>query len=98
MTVLCVECLTEFKSNAITTDIKCPIKYCHGMVREIDDEVVPHIKLLLTKGYVTEYSCAGYINSRSNIYIMINMTKTFNTNNIHSHNFNIFDLSRNLEI
>ena len=39
----------------------CPKAGCEGMVVEIDELMVPIIKLLNEKGYMTAYCCSGHV-------------------------------------
>lgn len=39
----------------------CPKAGCEGSVVEIDELMVPTIKLLNEKGYMTEYCCSGHV-------------------------------------
>ncbi len=39
----------------------CPKVNCHCDVVEIDELMLPAIKILNQKGYITEYCCAGHV-------------------------------------
>ena len=38
----------------------CPKSICNCMVAEIDELMIPTIKLLNLKGYITEFCCSGH--------------------------------------
>lgn len=39
---------------------RCPKSICSGMVVEIDELMIPAIKFLNIKGYMTEFCCSGH--------------------------------------
>ena len=79
MGYICLSCLNEFNKEELSFNdkygnyrYKCPIKKCssYDMV-EIDDLILPIIKILNQKGYKTEYCCSGHLTERdTNTYIV----------------------------
>ena len=49
---------------------ECPKSSCNGMVIEVDEVILPTIRVLNQKGYITLFCCSGHFNMGvSNIYI-----------------------------
>lgn len=50
----------------------CPKASCYGEIIEVDDLMLPTIKILNEKGYYTRYCCSGHYtqNGGDNCYIM----------------------------
>lgn len=79
MGYICLSCMTEYTKENIKYDSKiednqCPRADCNNFgLFEIDDLILPIIRILNIKGYVTQYCCSGhgYDNSR-NTYISFN--------------------------
>lgn len=67
MGYLCLKCYEEFNKEGldITKHIgynyRCPVASCGGYtVAEIDDLILPIIRELNLKGYITKYCCSGH--------------------------------------
>ena len=65
----CFDCDSIYDSESLTpTDIEgvkyyfCPNKYCDSdrMLVELDEQMIPIIKMLNKKGYETQYCCSGH--------------------------------------
>lgn len=65
---LCLGCFEEYKQESIKLNESskydyntiCPKANCYGDVVEIDDLLLPVIKLLNQKGYITTFCCSGH--------------------------------------
>lgn len=66
---LCMYCLEEYKNDHVMTPYKssesglyqdCPKRACEGKVYTVDDNLIPTISILNSKGYPTHGSCAGH--------------------------------------
>jgi hypothetical protein len=73
----CPKC---FKILILEEDYKTPIScdLCSDELVEIDEPILPTIKLLNEKGYGTIYSCAGHVYSKSNPYILFDKNTSQN--------------------
>lgn len=73
---LCLDCGEVYESNLLNIndlfeDIFCPKTNCCGTLIEIDELLLPTIKLLNNKGYTTKYCCSGhYSGQHPQSYIM----------------------------
>ena len=62
---LCLDCREVYDSshlniNGIFDEIWCPKTNCHGILFEIDELLIPTIKVLNEKGYITKFCCSGH--------------------------------------
>ncbi|MBQ4523365.1 MAG: hypothetical protein IJA10_10530 [Lachnospiraceae bacterium] len=67
---LCLECGEIYNSeqlnlNPFLEDILCPKSSCSGYLIEVDELLIPTIKLLNDKGYITNYCCSGHYSNHS---------------------------------
>ena len=81
MGYLCLTCFNEYRGEALKLDnplydgyhYRCPDKKCGDInLVEIDDLILPIIKLLNMKGYMTVYCCSSHsyeLKQRPNTYI-----------------------------
>lgn len=77
MGYLCLSCYNEYNREALNLNIHsgyeylCPNAKCGDIsVVEIDDLILPIIKLLNSKGYMTDYCCSGHCyENKANTYI-----------------------------
>lgn len=74
--LVCLKCGTLFDAEALKPragykDSKlCPVKDCGGTVNEVDEAIIPALRVLNKKGYKTEFSCAGHFHEECpNTYI-----------------------------
>lgn len=73
---LCLECGEIYNSEQLNLspfleDILCPKSSCYGYLVEIDELLIPTIKLLNDKGYTTNYCCSGhYSDNNTRCYIL----------------------------
>lgn len=56
----CGEIYDELLLNTSNEDILCPKANCRNILIEVDELILPTIKILNTKGYSTEYCCSGH--------------------------------------
>ena len=62
----CPDCGNIFNGEYLRTDLysryemPCPISNCNGNAFEIDDLMIPVIKVLNEKGYTTKFCCSGH--------------------------------------
>lgn len=84
MGYLCLTCFNEYDGNLLKLDksegyyYRCPNKKCGDLnLIEIDDLILPIIKLLNIKGYRTTYCCSGHAYENeincANTYIVFNL-------------------------
>ena len=71
---LCLDCGTVFDGDYINTETDgyyavCPISGCNGNIAEIDELILPAIKILNEKCYLTEFCCSGHWYDGSYPYI-----------------------------
>lgn len=73
MGYLCLSCFNEYDSNLLKLDkpegyyYRCPNKKCGDLnLVEIDDLILPIIKLLNIKGYKTTYCCSAHAYENEN--------------------------------
>ena len=57
MAFMCMECYEVYDCSMEF----CPKSGCDGSVFEIDELMLPTIKMLNEKGYLTEYCCSGHV-------------------------------------
>ena len=62
---MCLDCYEEYNKDNIkisedSYESPCPKANCYGSVVEIDDLILPVIKLLNQKGYITTYCCSSH--------------------------------------
>jgi len=77
MGYICLSCYNEYYKDGLNLNknddynYKCPSYKCGDMnVVEIDDLIMPIIKELNIKGYITRYCCSGhYYEDNTNTYI-----------------------------
>ena len=71
---LCTDCGEVYDSSSFgenTLYLICPKSNCYGTLIEIDELLIPTIKLLNNKGYTTRYCCSvHYASQHPNSYIM----------------------------
>lgn len=79
---LCLDCFNTYKSDLMQkadklkyteedTWVMCPNTKCNGNVIEVDELILPTIKLLNQKGYHTKFCCSGHTYDKIvNCYIM----------------------------
>lgn len=73
---LCMECGEIYDSENINKkmfleDVPCPKSSCYGYLVEIDELLLPTIKILNEKGYFTKFCCSGHYSSQNpRCYIM----------------------------
>jgi len=71
MAYICLDCYEVFEENVMRNVQKvnyaegrdwlfCPITSCGGNVIEVDELLLPVIKILNKKGYNTKFCCAGH--------------------------------------
>lgn len=78
---ICLSCYNEFYKDGLNLsqsdgyNYKCPLTSCGDLnVVEIDDMILPIIKILNEKGYITEYCCSGHsYEDNTNTYIAFNI-------------------------
>lgn len=69
--LMCKECLNVYKSEYIKGK-SCPIPNCEDDLFEIDEEMIPIIIQLRSKGYDTLFCCQGHLTGSTNqVYIML---------------------------
>jgi hypothetical protein len=56
---ICWEIYSGKQSN-LETDQLCPKRLCSGRLRDIDELLLPTIRMLNQKGYTTSYCCSGH--------------------------------------
>ena len=72
---LCLDCGEVYNSsnlniNELLEEVWCPKSNCCGTLVEIDELLIPTIKLLNDKGYYTQFCCSGhYTGQHSRTYI-----------------------------
>lgn len=72
---ICLDCYEIFEKDSIKNDfylddIFCPKSNCMGRLVEIDELMIPTIKILNQKGYFTKFCCSGhYYDQHPNGYI-----------------------------
>ena len=77
MGYLCMSCFEEYKRDGLklnedSYESPCPKSNCYGVVVEIDDMILPIIKLLNQKGYISTFCCSNHsyeAGNKSNTYI-----------------------------
>ena len=57
MAYMCMGCYEVYDWNMEM----CPKTGCEGNIVEIDELMLPIIKMLNQKGYITEYCCSGHV-------------------------------------
>lgn len=62
---MCLDCYEVFekdyiKNDILMDDIKCPKTNCIGSLIEVDELMLPTIKILNQKGYFTKFCCSGH--------------------------------------
>ena len=73
---MCLNCYEiynkeDIKINDFCDYVGCPKTSCVGQLIEIDELMIPTIKILNQKGYITKFCCSGhYYGQHSNGYIM----------------------------
>lgn len=73
---MCMNCYEVYDKDKIKADycydnIWCPKSNCVGNLIEIDELMIPTIKILNQKGYFTRFCCSGhYYDQHPNGYIM----------------------------
>ena len=70
---MCKECLTVFNKDKLNEET-CPMVGCYGDLFEIDEEMIPFVIELRSKGYETLFCCQGHITDYKDIvqiYIML---------------------------
>lgn len=81
MGYICLSCFNEFYKDGLNLNLykdyryKCPLCTCGDLnVVEVDDMLLPIIKKLNLKGYITKYCCSGhsYVNN-TDTYIAFNI-------------------------
>lgn len=81
MGYICLTCFNEYNGDYLNLEkheglynYRCPLCSCGDLnVVEIDDLLLPIIKRLNQKGYITRYCCSGHeINHSPNTYIAFN--------------------------
>ena len=84
---------TEYVENKVKKEwLMCPKSNCFGDVVEIDDLMLPIIKTLNEKGYITEYCCSGHLYENApRLYISFKCIYIFIKKESLS-DFNIYDL------
>lgn len=81
--LLCLYCGETYDKDSVDFNIHkdwnyCPKTGCDGYLVDIDEELIPHIKLLNSKGYATKYCCQGHVyNSVPHLYIMFEFEYDF---------------------
>ena len=72
----CSDCGEIYDSNLLRTDLysaydmPCPKAGCNGSMFEVDELMLPTIKILNEKGYTTKFCCSGhYYHSPSSGYL-----------------------------
>ena len=83
MGYLCMRCFEEYKKEGLkinehSYESNCPKVTCCGAVVEIDDMILPVIKLLNQKGYISTFCCSNHsyeANHKSNtlLHLIVNM-------------------------
>ena len=81
MGYMCLSCYNEFYKDGLNLQkseggsYRCPLVTCGSFnVVEIDDMILPIIKRLNQKGYITEYCCSGHdYEDNTNTYIVFNI-------------------------
>lgn len=66
---LCLECGEVYDSNWLNINelyeyIHCPKTSCVGILVEVDELLIPTIKILNKKGYSTKFCCSGHYDSQ----------------------------------
>ena len=73
---MCLDCYEIYNKEDIRTNefcdyVGCPKTNCVGQLIEIDELMIPTIKILNQKGYYTKFCCSGhYYGQHPNGYIM----------------------------
>lgn len=62
---MCLNCGEVFNSSYLNTEydsdmIRCPKTNCPGWMIEVDELMIPTIKTLNEKGYLTKHCCSGH--------------------------------------
>ena len=62
---LCLDCGEVYNSfglniNELFDEIWCPKTNCCGTLIEVDELLIPTIKILNNKGYITKFCCSGH--------------------------------------
>ena len=73
----CFECKTVYDENSLSPIVAeghkfyfCPKSDCQGELAEIDEAILPAIRIFNDKGYYTEFCCSGHVHhSYSSPYI-----------------------------
>lgn len=64
MGYMCLSCHEEYKKENLNLGkedtCRCPKVKCGGKIIELDDMILPVIKLLNIKGYQSAYCCSGH--------------------------------------
>ena len=82
--LVCMYCGETYDKNNVNFDIhndwnQCPKNNCDGYIVDIDEEILPQIMLLNSKGYITQYCCQGHMNnSVVRLYILFEENYEFN--------------------
>lgn len=88
MGYMCMSCLREYYKEGLNLtqpiegyNYRCPSVNCGDIqVVEIDDVLMPVIKILNEKGYMTSYCCSGhYYENDTNTYISFDIETVPNT-------------------
>ena len=62
--LVCLNCWEVYEYTALKDEMgygmPCPKKGCDGAVEDIDECILPAIRLLNEKGYYTTYCCSGH--------------------------------------
>ena len=66
---LCLHCGDVYDSSCLNVNdslgyIHCPKTSCIGTLIEVDELLVPTIKILNDKGYTTKFCCSGHYDSQ----------------------------------
>ena len=66
---LCLECGEIYDSDRLNNNklfeyIQCPKTNCVGTLIEVDELLLPTIKILNEKGYSTKFCCSGHYESQ----------------------------------
>ena len=88
---VCDECYTVLRDRLCDVDDSCPIRDCHGIVTEIDENMFASFISLNEKGYVTKHCCSAHAfesSPRTYIYfaehyIFPNLPKGFRSEESH---------------
>ena len=77
MAIMCLDCFEIYSADLVKYEAGaninfCPKNNCYGEIAEIDELLIPTIKVLNQKGYLTDYCCSAHayeIHEASNTYI-----------------------------